>query len=377
MPAFAPLPDLLASLHNIGDPLADAAIAEAARLGVEGARLLDRAVREGPSPETQPAAAALAADVRSADWADASRMARGSDAYLAIGASWIGLALGPGSLAHTYSAPSIARVLVRTGNLTKMARHRILETGAWNVATVLPEGLTPGRDGFVQNLQVRLLHARVRHALLAKGWDVAAQGMPINQIELARTWLDFTYIPFEALATLGITFSADEIEDLYHLWQVAGHLLGIDPRLYRPVTNQAEGARLLSAIDANQPPPGADSQLLTAAMLEAMGQLLAPELRVSEGMATELSRAVLRRLHGDAQADALGVPRSWTRLLLPAIAIANRVKRARERRDPALRAASIARTIATFQAGEGLLPGGTAYTRAAAESPGDALPVSG
>ncbi|GHO62534.1 hypothetical protein KSC_014260 [Ktedonobacter sp. SOSP1-52] len=40
-----------------------------------------------------------------------------------------------------------------------MAKRRIMETGVWNVASVFPGGLLRGADGYVHNLQVRLLHA--------------------------------------------------------------------------------------------------------------------------------------------------------------------------------------------------------------------------
>lgn len=182
----------LGAFAVIGDPLADDVIEELARLGPDAARRAEQGISEGSQPDMAPAMRALLADAERGEVEDLDALARGSNAYLAIGATWIGLALGPGSLTHTYSSASIARVLVKTGNLTNMTRRRLLETGVWNTATVLPDGLTRGGRGYVHNLQVRLLHARVRHALIRSGWDVEAQGMPINQVELARTWLDFT-----------------------------------------------------------------------------------------------------------------------------------------------------------------------------------------
>ena len=370
----APTPHPLAPFAAIGDPLADRAMEEVARIGPDAARLLEQGIAGGVRADMPPAIRALLSDAERDDMVDASALSRGSDAYLAIGATWIALALGPGSLTHTYSSPSIAQVLVRTGNLTKMARRRLLETGAWNTATVLPDGLRRGHEGYVHNLQVRMLHARVRHALIRSGWDVAAQGVPINQVELARTWLDFTYVPFTALGRLGIDFSADEIGDLYLLWHRVAHLLGVDPQLYERVVDQASGAALLAEIDAETAPVSEDSRALTSAMLEAVAVLLAPQLRVSEAISFELASAVLRRLHGDALADALRVKRTWASAVLPLLAAANRFRRGRERRDPRRRAATIARTIATFSTTGTLLDGGTTYARAATDHSVDALP---
>ncbi len=57
--------------------------------------------------------------------------------YAWIGPSWINIALGPGSLAHTYSDPGIAAVLMRTGNLvSQTVSRRLLETQLWKITIV-------------------------------------------------------------------------------------------------------------------------------------------------------------------------------------------------------------------------------------------------
>ncbi|KEQ52001.1 oxygenase MpaB family protein [Sphingobium chlorophenolicum] len=364
----------LAALRQVSDALADAAIAEATAAGAQGNMLLDRAVRHGVEADTPPAARALIEDAQRLDWADRERLKRGSDAYLAIGTTWLGLALGPGSLTHTYSSPSIARVLVDTANLTRMARRRLLETGSWNIATALPDGLLPGHDGYVHNLQVRLLHARVRHGLLKKGWNTEELGLPINQFDMIRTWLDFTYVPFGAFGNLGVDFTEAELADLYHLWQVAAHILGIDDAIVRAITDQRSAKRLLDAIHAEEGQPNADSRRLTAAMLDALSDLLAPGLGVSPALARKLAAATLRRLHGGELAEQLGVGWNWTSLVLPFIAAANRFRRWRERRNPALRAATIAAAIHTHHNREEVYSGPTTYERAASQDASLGLP---
>jgi hypothetical protein len=94
---------------------------------------------------------------------------------------------------------------------------------------MLPNGLVRGAHGYVATIQVRLLHARVRNAALRHGWDTAAWGTPINQVDMANTWLDFTLTPYRALTKLGFEFTTAELRDAYHLWQYLGHLLGIEP----------------------------------------------------------------------------------------------------------------------------------------------------
>ncbi|HEX2813674.1 MAG TPA: oxygenase MpaB family protein [Sphingopyxis sp.] len=354
--------------RGIGDPLADAVIDELAARDAAARQDLETGISAGLSTlaAPPPALRAFLESCEAASATETAAMGRGSEAYLSIGATWIALSLGPGSLTHTYSAPSIARVLADTGNLTRMAERRLLETGKWNTASVVPGALLVGAPGYVHNLQVRLLHARVRHALLRRGWDDRA-GVPINQLELARTWLDFTFVPFAALDRLGIGFTAEELRDLYALWHRIAALLGVASELYQPVVDQASGARLLAAIDAQAPPPDDHSRRLTGAMLDAVATLLAPRLRVGRTLSLALARAILRRLHGNTLADQLGVPWTPVALALPAIVVINRLARRRLHRSPEQRRRAVAQTRAAFAEADRDFVGRTTYERALRE----------
>ena len=172
----------------------------------------------------------------------AKQFGQGSRAYLGIGTTWMQLLLGPGSLVNTYRSPSIAAVLTATGRLdSATAGRRIQETGLWLGSAVLPDALMAGAPGYVATAQVRLLHAGVRRQLLKGGWDVDRWGVPINQVDLARTLLDFTYVPIEAMRRLGVGFTADERDDVYHLFRHIGHLVGLDPILHFDNHQQATG----------------------------------------------------------------------------------------------------------------------------------------
>ncbi len=342
---------LLIELSQMGDPLADAIIQEIEDLGPDVGRNLKLGITQGlaalqnPPPALQ---AFLSTTELLPTWVDIARLNRGSDAYLSIGNTWILLSLGPGSLTHTYSSPSIAHILVQTGNLTKMAYQRLIETGIWNVKSVLPGGLNCGAEGYIHNLQVRLLHARVRKTLLKRGWDSQAAGSPINQIEMVRTWLDFTYVPFGALQRFGITFTSDELTDLYHFWQYIAHLLGIDERIYRDIVDQKSGEELLALIDSTSEGANEDSRVLTQAMIKAVAAILQLTVKVSDQIAYDLVSAVTRHLHGNTLADQLGVKRTWLSALMPVLILANRIQRLWERRNSAARQKAIARTVQVF-----------------------------
>ncbi|MCY1341874.1 hypothetical protein D9M69_278420 [compost metagenome] len=355
---------LVMEMASSADPLADAAIA-ALNSGQAGhPAILQAGLREGRASLSNPPEA-IDALLRQAEsmppWVDPERIRRGGEAYLSIGALWTSISLGPGSLAHTYSSPAIASVLMATGNLDAQSPRRLLETAVWQQQTLRPGGLVAGAPGYIHTLQVRILHARVRVGLLARGWDTTQRGMPISQLDMLRTWLDFTYVPFNALEKIGIEFDADEFRDLYHVWQLVAHLLGIEDRYYRRVTDQASGAEMLALIDAAAGEPDQAAATLTAKMLDAAAQRLGPALGMPADAAVGLMHAFCRLFHGDDFADKLEVQRNWWSGLMPVFANSNRYQRLLERSDPEVRQGKIAATLAAFDQQIAALKGETTY----------------
>jgi hypothetical protein len=344
--------DLIIELAHTGDARADAVIKEVEALGPEASHKLNLGISHGlKMVDTPPLAvrAFLEEAEHLPKWVDLERLKRGSEAFLSIGNIWMLLSLGPGSLTHTYSSASIASVLVRTGNLTKMAQRRLMETGSWQIASILPEGLLQGANGYIHNLQVRLLHARVRTTLLKRNWDTRTMGMPINQVEMTRTWLDFTYVPFDALQKFGITFTPDELADLYHFWQYIAYLLGIDERLYRNIMDQRSAQEVLELIDSTAEGANEDSKVLVQAMLEAVTNLLLLSMKLPASVAFDLVSAITRHLHGNKLADQLGIKRTWMSKIMPLITLSNRIQRAWNLRSAAARKRTVASTVHIFE----------------------------
>jgi hypothetical protein len=366
--------DLLIEMTHQGDPLADAVIQALAEANPQDKSQLQQGISQGLSSLAQPLPALhafLASAEHLPDWVEIPRLQRGSEANLLVGYTWILFSLGPGSLTHTYSSPSIANILVHTGNLTKMASRRLAETGFWHVVSILPGGLQRGADGYIHNLQVRLLHARVRTTLLKHGWDDTAGIVPINQVEMARTWLDVTYVPFNALQKFGITFSKNELADLYHFWQYIAYLLGIDERLYREVTDQDSARELLALIDSTMEGANEHSRALVQAMLQSAAELLL--LKLPFAVKYDLVSALTRRFHGNRLADQLGVKHTWISAFLPLLVVVNRLQHVWDRRSTAARRKAIERTIRAF-AQIPPLEGPTAYQRNASDPAQQDLP---
>lgn len=350
------LSELMNALEGQTDPHADAAVQDYQQAQPEVRALLEQGMRQG-STQTIGLPESFKRLLQDSEVAvsnvPAAAFELAMQPYSWIGPTWISMVLGPGSLAHTYSDPGIAAVLMRTGNLlTQTVSRRLFETQLWKISVIKPGGMGVGGAGYVNTLQVRLLHARVRATLIQRGWSSpdGQQAVPIDQWQMLRTWLDFTVVPFEAFDRIGFTLTDEQTQGLYEAWRMVGHLLGIDSTLLSKVTDQAVARELLTIVDGQLPKPDENSQTLTHAMLAALGNRLAPVLKYPADVSTMLMASLCRLFHGDELADELGVQSNWTAALLPMMADANRFRFRRLTEDPAYRESVQEQSIKAFDA---------------------------
>ncbi|MFJ2755510.1 oxygenase MpaB family protein [Nocardioides sp. NPDC087217] len=309
---------------QVGDPLADAVIVEFDELGRSARTALQRGLAKGRAsvPDVPPAVDALLAHAETVPgWVSSELLDDGDRTSLAVPPHWRSLAFSGGSLAHTYSSPAIAKLLVGTGRLTSTAPRRLAETGLWNASAILPGGLRRGAPGFVQTVQVRLLHARVRASAMAHGWDADRWGVPINQADIARTWLDFTVVPFTFLEGVGYQLTPEEESGLYRYWWYIGHLLGLDEEFFLDIEDHARAGELLDLLDSTTAPPDENSRALVGALFDAAAEALAavPESPMGAPGWRDLLNALAGRYHGEA-AGPLGIPDSPVTAVLPLLA---------------------------------------------------------
>ena len=368
-------------LKDQGDPLADTALADYQDAQPEVRALLEQGMRQGLSkinamPQSfrqllQDSEAAVASMAL-------TQLDKAMEPYAWIGPTWMSIALGPGSLAHTYSDPGIAAVLMRTGNLlSQTVSRRLLETQLWKISVIRPGGLAIGGSGYVHTLQVRMLHARVRATLIQRGWqsENGNQAVPIDQLQMLRTWLDFTVVPLEALHRIGLDFSENQRHELYAAWRLIGQLLGIAPVFLSTVTDHAVALNLLDLVDSELPPPDSNSRVLTQAMLNAIGNRLAPVLGLPTDISVLLMSSYCRLFHGDELGDRLGVEANWTSSLIPMVTDANRFRISRIVEDPAYRAAIVEQSQNAYRQIESGLSDATAYQSMSASLVTDQLPT--
>ena len=362
--------DYMVRMLSVGDPLADAVIVEMDALGKEGRRILNAGLADGLESLTghPPGITALLQQLETIPArVDPDMLGRGEVASLSISPLWYELAAIGSALVHTYASPAIAKLLTQTGRLTTIAPRRLAETGMWAGQATMPGGLLRGAPGYQATVQVRLLHARIRSSALKHGWDTAEWGVPISQVDVARTWLDFTLTPFRALAALGIELTVAEQNSLYRYWHYIAYLLGLDDGFYREVTDHASARELRHLFDLTIGAPDDNSRALTAAMVGAQIELLAsaPQPLMSRAEFSELIHGILRRTFGDDLADQLGIPVSSAAPFLVMIALANSETRRWQTFTPQSAAQALHENTARRSAGNGSpdIPGGPTYQR--------------
>jgi hypothetical protein len=180
-------------------------------------------------------------------WVNVEQLQRGQQVFLAYTPA-MSYALYYRSFVPGFSIPKIAQVLRTTGYLTprnntkKTTSHvspsdgrvpeRLVDTGAFVAACMglNVSELLPGQVAWRTILQVRILHAKVRHALRKrKDWKVEEWGVPINAEDMAATLLAFsTNAMLGVEFLLGFPLSRREREDFLALWRYIGWLLGVD-----------------------------------------------------------------------------------------------------------------------------------------------------
>lgn len=266
-------------------------------------------------------------------WADAALIDRAERLFMDYGPLSCTL-LFCASLPECYVPRNLAAVLHIAGQLEAHTEHRIRETAAMIFPVMLRGGLTTGDGaGVAQVLKVRLIHATIRHlilrgpprlatgvvaaqtrranaddlhqALLDHGWDTSVRGLPVHQGELAYTLLTFSYVFLRGMRDLGLRLSAEDERAYLHVWNVVGHVLGIERALMSERMADAEAAFLAYRERAAHEPTDPDVRPgLGRALVGAMARSIRlPVLR-------HLPVPLLARLCGRETAQAIGADQS-------------------------------------------------------------------
>ncbi len=294
----------LASFLTRADPLADAVIEALVELPRQDQELLVARMLSASGGALPAALTALRANLLQTPlWFDEARSDQGGGVLIRSGLL-SGLVLAFKSLVLGYCAPAGNKPLAFSGRLTNDAvSKRLGETARFVEAVSQPRGLRHAAPGFVAAVRVRLIHARVRHALVhSQVWRAGEWGAPINQYDMAGTVLLFSWVLIEGLRQLGVHISAAEEEATLHQWRRVGQLMGVEDELL--CTSAAEARALWAMLEATQGEPDRDSRRLTHALILSGAERGAPQRAIDFGY------ALCRELVGPVRGDALGLPRS-------------------------------------------------------------------
>jgi hypothetical protein len=305
--------EFLDGLRFEGDPPADAVIAELVstdQIDQVNAVLAHLRTNDTPIPDELPAVVQqYLLDTRHLPaWADTGRIARAYSFFVDDGVD-VASVLSFGAMVHCYAEPRPSRLL----NLTHRLNHphrRLSETSQFVLHMMAPDPFTGG-GAFVSAIQkTRLIHAAVRHFVAGSpDWDAGVDGVPICQQDLLGALMIFSVQVIEGMRRIGILVTDTEAEDYYHVWRVAGAMLGIRADVL-PET-QAEARQLSASMVEARYGPSPEGIALTRALIELYERLIPG--REFDGVVP----AMVRQVVDPGVADWLQVPRSrvWASLV--------------------------------------------------------------
>jgi hypothetical protein len=268
---------LLEPMRNVGDPLADAVVAELfakAEVSAVNELMKNLITNEFPEPASLPPSVRdyLEHTDHLPDWADRDLIERGEQVFWRYGPKLV-LIFHCYALPFDYLGRNGVQVLALTTRLVSNPSRRILEVSQFLVDIMQSGGLTSdGGRGRRTIQKVRLMHAAVRKlAATAPSWKPEF-GLPVNQEDLAGTLMSFSWVVLDGLDKLGVSLSDSDREAYLHCWLVAGHLLGIRQDLL-PQNVESAGA-LAGAVARRQFGPTAEGEEMTRALVHMMADTL-------------------------------------------------------------------------------------------------------
>ncbi|MEU8632572.1 oxygenase MpaB family protein [Amycolatopsis sp. NPDC048633] len=363
--------DLIQSALTVGDPLADDVVTEIHEHGRDVRVALNEGIEHGLDSLTDPppAVAALLKHVEATpDYVDDALLDEASLPFFTKPAAVTAISLSAGALVRSYQSPSISTVLAMTGRLVEGAPRRLYETGQWLNAAMLPGAMRQGEHGYVSTLQVRILHAAMRRLAHNRGYDDVALGAPINQVDMARTWMDFTLTALTAEQLMGFDITTAEQNSFYRYWWYVGHVMGVEPLLVEGITSSEEAKRVDDLLQTVTGPLIPESTVLTEATLASLSNRLHTLLKLPEPITLVLLRSLTRRIHGLTLSQELSIPptRLADKLLSAAVPIIA-ARRARLRANPDAWNAAMLKNIEVSRARVANPDGRTGYQHHAAE----------
>ncbi|MDF1791199.1 MAG: oxygenase MpaB family protein [Thalassobaculaceae bacterium] len=320
--------DRYVTAARIGDPQADAVIAELARHeSAESQIWIRQGMDRGPSglhgaPDV---VRAFFADIeRVPSWFDAAQALPGCRAFHRNSEMFVG-AFVAAVLIEGFST-LISQSFSITGRLVDQGVRRLKQNNRQLVEIFLPGGLDRHGDGWKLSVRIRLVHARIRQLLAtSEEWDETLWGTPLSSAHMAFATAAFSGLLLKRAGMLGVTLSAEESESFMLVWRYAGHLMGVPDDLLS--SSQADALHLHEIGALCEPAPTLESIILANGLINSAPIVAGiTEPRARRQLARRIYR-ISRAMIGDNLADRLQYPPMRTTGTLAALRLKNGLER--------------------------------------------------
>ena len=321
---------------TMGDPLADAMIAELEPLGPdESAMLIELGMhdREGDALRDAPASVRefFARCAEPPDWLDLPSFLPGCRMFhrntRLVLAGMVG-----GVLVEGFST-NIAKSFFLTGRLRDQGVRRLKQNNRHMLEIFMPGGMEAHADGWTHSVRVRLVHAKIRQLLgRSEEWDAEELGTPISSANLGFAIAAFSARLLKHLKSLGATFSEEERRSFMAVWRYSGYLMGIpETILYR---DEEDALELFRIGRICEPPPSMESVVLSSSLINSAPLFAGLDDRDERQKLAGYIGQISRALIGDDLADELMYPEAPTRGILWKFRTLNRIERVMEKLRP-------------------------------------------
>ena len=254
---------------HIGDPLADAMVADLADLEHEEAgRLVETAMNDPGGGSLGDAPASLReffSEVeRRPDWLDyqdfgpSIRMFH-RNSYTAF------VAILAAVLIEGYTT-NIAKSFALTGRTRDKGLRRLGQNSRHVVEVFVPGGMERDGDGWKLSVRIRIVHAWVRRMLWASDdWDEEAWGTPICAAHTGFALCAFSARLLHHMKRLGADCNDEELKSFMDMWRYAGYLIGIpETIMYK---DHDDAVKLFDIGLMCEPPPSLESVIVAHSLL--------------------------------------------------------------------------------------------------------------
>ncbi len=270
------LADIYIRHTTVGDPVADAVVAELAETAtppqVHG--IIAKSVNNHhdlPADTPESLRNLIAEAGRTPEWFEPDLALEGTKGFLRNSDMVLGGLVG-GAIIEGFSTLISKSFRIRS-RITENGVRRLKQNLLQLVEQFMPGGLEPGGDGWRLSLRIRLVHAQAR--MLVKGsdeWDEDTYGLPLSTAHMLLGAATFSGRLMQHVARLGGNFTDEEREGYVHVWRYTAKIMGVPESIL--FTDFASAIRTFEIGLACEPPRDDDAIIMANSIVNSAPILL-------------------------------------------------------------------------------------------------------